>query len=76
MKNARGDYNSIYSSLIALGPMNVLKRGYSLVTRDHVAIDSVEKLTIDEDVTVMMSDGQIVTKIKTITKNTDQDREG
>lgn len=76
VKNARGDYNSIYSSLIALGPMNVLKRGYSLVTRDHVAIDSVEKLTIDEDVTVMMSDGQIVTKIKTITKNTDQDREG
>ncbi|MBO4459970.1 MAG: exodeoxyribonuclease VII large subunit [Clostridiales bacterium] len=76
VKNARGDYNSIYSSLIALGPMNVLKRGYSIVTRDHVAIDSVDKLTIDEDVTVMMSDGQIVTKIKTITKNADQDREG
>lgn len=76
VKNARGDYNSIYSSLIALGPMNVLKRGYSIVTRDHVAIDSVDKLTIDEDVTVMMSDGQIVTNIKTITKNADQDREG
>lgn len=69
VKNARGDYNTVYSSLIALGPMNVLKRGYSIVTKDHMAIDSVDKLKEDEDVTVMMSDGQIVTNIKTITKN-------
>ena len=72
VKNARGEYNSIYSSLIALGPQNVLKRGYSIVTADHKAIDSVEGLAEGDDISIMMADGQVASRVTKITKNTDR----
>ena len=68
-KNCRGDYNSIYSSLIALGPQNVLKRGYSIVTYDHKAVDSVEKISLGDDITIMMSDGSVESTVKSVNKN-------
>ena len=72
VKNARGEYSSVYSSLIALGPQNVLKRGYSIVTVDHKAIDSVDGLSEGQDITILMSDGQAASKVTKITKNTDR----
>jgi exodeoxyribonuclease VII large subunit len=69
VKNCRGDYNSICSSLIALGPQNVLKRGYSIVTYDHKAVDSVEKISLGDDITIMMSDGSVESTVRSVNKN-------
>lgn len=72
VKNARGEHNAIYSSLIALSPKNVLKRGYSIVTSDHKAIDSVNKLNVGDDITIMMEDGSVSSKVTSITANNDR----
>ena len=71
VKNYRGEFDSIYSSLIALGPQNVLKRGYSIVTYNHKAIDSVDKIETGSEITINMSDGDLGAKVMTVNKKKD-----
>lgn len=71
VKNYRGEFDSVYSSLIALGPQNVLKRGYSIVTYNNRAVDSVDKIETGSEITINMSDGDLGAKVMTVNKKED-----
>ncbi|MCR4669724.1 MAG: exodeoxyribonuclease VII large subunit [Saccharofermentans sp.] len=71
VKNYRGEFDSVYSSLIALGPQNVLKRGYSIVTYNNRAVDSVDKIETGSEITINMSDGDFGAKVMTVNKKED-----
>lgn len=71
VRNYRGEFDSVYSSLIALGPQNVLKRGYSIVTYNNRAVDSVDKIETGSEITINMSDGDFGAKVMTVNKKED-----
>lgn len=71
VRNYRGEFDSVYSSLIALGPQNVLKRGYSIVTYNNRAVDSVDKIETGSEITINMSDGDLGAKVMTVNKKED-----
>lgn len=56
------------NSLQSLDPKNVLNRGYSILfaEKDHSVITSVHTIKKDEDLRIVLSDGQVLTTIKDI----------
>ena len=57
----------LISMLDAVSPLKVLKRGYAVVEKNKITVDSVKRLKIDDNLTIRLSDGQInaiVTNIK------------
>ena len=61
------DINQMKVRLDALNPENVLKRGYSYVCdKDGNAIESVNKVTVGDNVSIVLSDGTLSGEIKEI----------
>ena len=54
---------SLYSKLDALDPMKVLLRGYSIVQKQGKSINSINNVTVDEELNVLMSDGKFKCKV-------------
>lgn len=46
-------------SLFALDPVSILKRGYSIVSKDEKSVSSVKELSAGDTVNIRLSDGQI-----------------
>jgi exodeoxyribonuclease VII large subunit len=61
------------AQLEALSPLKVLARGYAAVfdTTTHAVIDSIEKVTIGEELTVQLADGSLGTKVERIHERMD-----
>lgn len=53
-----------------LNPANILKRGYSFVLKQGKLINSVSEISENETITNIVADGEIVSIIKIIKKNT------
>ena len=61
------DINQMKVRLDALNPENVLKRGYSYVCdKDGNAIESVNKVNVGDNVSIVLSDGTLSGEIKEI----------
>ena len=53
----------------ALSPINVLKRGYSAVTKNNVTVNSVKSIEVKDTVDILFADGEAVAQIKEIHEN-------
>lgn len=52
--------------VITLNPLETLKRGYSVVTKDNEIIKSVKKIKIDDEIAIKVTDGIIKGRVKEI----------
>lgn len=52
------------NKMVILNPLNLMKKGYSLVYKDDKLITSVDLVEIDDDVSIRLSDGNIKATIK------------
>ena len=52
--------------VITLNPLETLKRGYSVVTKDNKIIKSVKNIKIDDEIAIKVTDGIIKGKVKEI----------
>ncbi|WP_294708126.1 exodeoxyribonuclease VII large subunit [uncultured Fusobacterium sp.] len=52
--------------VITLNPLETLKRGYSVVTKDNEIIKSVKNIKIDDEIVIKVTDGIIKGKVKEI----------
>ena len=57
---------SIIDGIEMLGPMNVLKRGYSYATKDDRAVTEVKGLNVGDNLDFVFSDGSINVEVKDI----------
>ena len=67
VEQTESDINQMKVRLDALNPENVLKRGYSYVCdKDGNAIESVNKVNVGDNVSIVLSDGTLSGEIKEI----------
>ena len=52
--------------VITLNPLETLKRGYSVVTKNNEIIKSVKNIKIDDEIVIKVTDGIIKGKVKEI----------
>ena len=52
--------------VITLNPLETLKRGYSVVTKDNEIIKSVKNIKIDDEIAIKITDGIIKGRVKEI----------
>jgi len=72
VKQTASEINEVKVRLDALNPNNVLNRGYSYVCdKDGKAVESVSSVKKGDSVSIVLSDGSLVTEIKDISKNED-----
>ncbi|MFA6738954.1 MAG: exodeoxyribonuclease VII large subunit, partial [Bacilli bacterium] len=59
----RHNLNLISSKLASLNPNQVLKRGYALVERDGIVIDSSKLIEVNDALDISWFDGKVRTKV-------------
>ena len=68
-----GRYSALVDSfsdrIEALSPINVLRRGYSAVTKDYKTVTGVNDIAPGDNIRILMSDGSATAKITGITAN-------
>ena len=55
--------NHLIEKLEILNPLNALKRGYSIVKKDDKCINSIKGLKKDDNINIIIKDGEIKTKV-------------
>ena len=63
LKNKMQKLDVLYTSLTALGPLNVLKRGYSITSLNGKTVKSAKDLKINDDITVKLNDGSVRARV-------------
>lgn len=56
-------YNNLIQKLETLNPILTLKRGYSIIRKDNIEIDSIKKIKKDDIINIELQDGNIEAKI-------------
>ncbi|MEG1008698.1 MAG: exodeoxyribonuclease VII large subunit [Clostridia bacterium] len=68
LNDYRLKFNNCLTKLEALSPINTMKRGYSVVEYNNKLISSVKNIKIDDNLKVVLSDGNINVLVKEISK--------
>ena len=55
--------NHLIEKLEILNPLNALKRGYSITKKDDKAITSIKDLKTNDEVNILLKDGNVKTKV-------------
>lgn len=55
--------NHLIEKLEILNPLNALKRGYSVTKKNNKCISSINDIKIDENISIMLKDGEINAKV-------------
>jgi len=66
LKNINNEYNLCLEKLNLLNPLNVLSKGYSLVTIDGVVVKSSKDLKLNDEINIKMHEGNINAVVKEI----------
>ncbi len=69
INNNKHRFELVINKLDLLNPLNILSKGYSLVTVDGVTIKDVNKLKIDDVLDIKMHVGNVKAIVKEIDKN-------
>ena len=59
-------YDFYVQTLKLVNPLNILSNGYSLTIKDNRIIKSIKDININEEVTIKLSDGEFISKVKEI----------
>lgn len=69
LQDKQGELSKCASTLNALSPLAVLGRGYSIVSKGDDIVSSVKQVSIDDEITVRLSDGCFDAVIKEVKTN-------
>lgn len=64
--NLRNSLEKRLNKIISLNPLEILKRGYSVVTKDRVSVKSIKDIEIDDEINIKLTDGVIKGVVKEI----------
>ncbi|MDO4588844.1 MAG: exodeoxyribonuclease VII large subunit [Fusobacterium sp.] len=64
--NLRNILEKRLNKIISLNPLEILKRGYSVVTKDSVSVKSIKDIEIDDEINIKLTDGVIKGVVKEI----------
>lgn len=64
--NLRNILEKRLNKIISLNPLEILKRGYSVVTKDRVSVKSIKDIEIDDEINIKLTDGVIKGVVKEI----------
>jgi exodeoxyribonuclease VII large subunit len=67
--NSQNLFNNYNEKLTLLNPLNTLKRGYTIVKKDNIAISTVKSLNNKDLINVVFNDGEISANVIDIKKN-------
>ncbi|MEZ0535754.1 exodeoxyribonuclease VII large subunit [Caldicellulosiruptoraceae bacterium PP1] len=68
LNNKTEKIQNIIDKLIILNPLNILRRGYTVTKKDDKIVTDIEKININDIITVMYYNGNATTKIIDIKK--------
>ena len=66
MDNSKHKYEIMINKLDLLSPLNILGKGYSVVSKDNKVIKSTKDLKTDDILNIRMSEGKINAVVKEI----------
>lgn len=66
IKGKNKEYDLLLNKLELLNPLSILKKGYSVLTKDGISVKSSKNLKIEDRINVRLGDGQIVAEVKEI----------
>lgn len=66
LNNYNNKLNNIKTKLELLNPINVLKKGYSILENENGVISSKNDVKIGDKLKVIMNDGNIITEVKEV----------
>lgn len=69
LQDKQGELSKCASTLNALSPLEVLGRGYSIASKGDDIVSSVKQVSIDDEITVRLSDGCFDAVIKEVKTN-------
>ncbi len=71
MSSKRSEVDFIGGKLDALSPLKTLKRGYSIVEKNGSVIESVAQLDKEDEIKILLSDGDIEAKVAAVCEKID-----
>lgn len=74
--NKKAELKGIIDRLDSLGPLNVLKRGYSCISSDGKIISSSEDLCVGQNITISFADGKVGATVNELYNSSKEDQNG
>lgn len=68
LKINKTEITALANKVNTLNPINLLNKGYSIVTRNNIAVSTVTELSTDDNIFVKMSDGIVECRVESIRK--------
>lgn len=65
-KEKQAAIENIITAISKMNPLEILKRGYSVLEKDSCRISSIKQISIDDEITVRLNDGTVSAKITKI----------
>ena len=69
LKDKKNQLAIVMNELRELSPQEALKRGYSFIRKEKKILNSIKKITVNEELELILSDGKLITKVKEIKRN-------
>lgn len=66
ISNKKMDLLKLSSSLDELSPLKVLSRGYGLIKKNDVSINSIDNINIDDEIDIILANGMFKSKVTSI----------
>lgn len=67
-REKKEEFNKQVNLLDAYSPLKSLSRGYAIVQKENSSIKSIDDLNINDDINILLANGKINAKVKTIAK--------
>lgn len=64
LANDKQKLAELVAKLSALNPLEILKRGYGLISKDDQVITSIKQIETQDEIAVALSDGNIIAEVK------------
>jgi exodeoxyribonuclease VII large subunit len=61
-------FNSLVEKNIILNPLNIIKKGYTIVYKDDNIVYNVDELKQDDNISIKFSDGTALAKVTAVNK--------
>ena len=68
IKGKEDDLNKSIDKLVLVNPLNLMKKGYSLVYKGDELLTTTDNINVNDEVTIKMSDGEVNALVKKINK--------
>jgi exodeoxyribonuclease VII large subunit len=63
-ERAAQDIESLMKRIVAAGPRSIMKRGYAIVRRGESVVTHAQSLKRNDEATIELQDGKVVTKVQ------------